>query len=83
MNYLKPPLKIIIDSGNGACGYLPEKVFKKLGCKIKTIYGEFDGNFPHHLPDPYEVENIQDIRKEVLKEKADLTLLMAMEIGLP
>ncbi|MCH8741595.1 phosphomannomutase/phosphoglucomutase [Patescibacteria group bacterium] len=69
---LQRPLKIVIDSGNGAAGFLPERVFKKLGCRVKTIYGEFDGTFPHHLPDPYQEENIKDIKKEVLKEKADL-----------
>lgn len=69
--HLKRPLKIIIDTGNGAVGYLPEKIFKKLGCKVKTLYGEFDGNFPHHLPDPYEEKNLQDIKDAVLREKAD------------
>lgn len=71
---LKKPLKIIIDSGNGACGFLPEKVFKKLGCQVETIYGEFDGNFPHHLPDPYKEVNILDIKKRVLEKGADLGL---------
>jgi len=69
---LKKPLKVLIDSGNGAMGYLPEKVFKKLGCQVKTIYGEFDGNFPHHLPDPYEEKNRIDAEKAVLKEKFDI-----------
>lgn len=69
---LKRKLKIVIDSGNGACGYLPEKVFKKLGCQVKTIFGEFDGSFPNHLPDPYEEKNLKALKKEVLKEKADL-----------
>lgn len=69
---LKRALKIVIDSGNGACGFLPEKVFKKLGCQVKTIYGDFDGSFPHHLPDPYEEETLKDLKKEVLEEKADL-----------
>lgn len=69
---LKRPLKVIIDSGNGACGYLPEKIFKKLGCEVKTIYGDFDGTFPNHLPDPYEDENLKDIKEVVVKEKADV-----------
>lgn len=69
---LKRPLKIIIDSGNGACGFLPEKIFKKLGCQIETLYGEFDGNFPHHLPDPYDEKNLFDVKKKVLEKKADL-----------
>jgi phosphomannomutase/phosphoglucomutase len=69
---LKRSLKIIVDSGNGAMGFLPEKVFKRLGCQVKTIYGEPDGNFPNHLPDPYREENIRDIKNEVLEEKANL-----------
>lgn len=69
---LARPLKIIIDSGNGACGLLPEKIFKKLGCHVQTLYAEFDGTFPNHLPDPYEEENLKDIKKKVLTEKADI-----------
>jgi len=69
---LKRPLKIIIDSGNGACGFLPEEVFTKLGCQVKTLYGEFDGTFPHHLPDPYAEKNLKGLKEKVIKEKADL-----------
>ena len=69
---LKKPLKIVIDSSNGACGYLPEEIFKKLGCKVKTLFGEFDGAFPNHLPDPYLEENLKALKQEVLEEKADL-----------
>jgi phosphomannomutase/phosphoglucomutase len=69
---LKRRLKIIIDSANGACGYLPEKVFKKLDCKVKTLYGDFDGTFPNHPPDPYKEENLKDIKEKVLEEKADI-----------
>jgi phosphomannomutase/phosphoglucomutase len=69
---LARPLKIVIDTGNGAMGYLPERVFRALGCQVKTIYAEPDGNFPNHLPDPYEKENLKDIKKEVLSQRADL-----------
>ncbi len=69
---LKRPLKIIIDSSNGACGFVPENIFKNLGCEVKTIYGEFDGNFPHHFPDPYKEENLKDIKEVVIREKADV-----------
>ncbi|MDD5738772.1 MAG: phosphomannomutase/phosphoglucomutase [Candidatus Pacebacteria bacterium] len=69
---LSRPLKVIIDSSNGACGFLPEKIFKKLGCEVKTIYGDFDGTFPNHFPDPYKEENLKDIKKAVIQEKADI-----------
>jgi len=69
---LKRSLKIVVDTANGACGYLPEKVFKKLGCQVKTLYGDFDGSFPNHDPDPYEEENLKAIKETVLKEGADV-----------
>ena len=69
---IKKPLNVLIDSGNGSVGLLAEKIFKALGCKAKTIYAEPDGNFPHHLPDPYKKENLEDIKKEVLSGGYDL-----------
>ncbi len=69
---LAKPLKVLVDSGNGAMGFLPELVFKKLGCRVKTLYGEFDSRFPHHLPDPYLEENRLTAQKAVLKGKFDL-----------
>ncbi len=69
---LKRPLKIIIDSGNGACGMIPEKIFKKLGCEVITIFGDPDGTFPNHLADPYEEDTLVELQKKVIEEKADM-----------
>lgn len=69
---LKRPVKVILDCGNGSCNYLPEKIFKKLGCQVKTLFGEFDDSFPNHIPDPYHEENLEDLKKEVNQEKADI-----------
>ena len=68
---LKRPLKIVFDCGNGAMGFLPENVFKTLGCEVMTLYGEFDGIYPNHLPDPYVEENLQALKEAVLRERAD------------
>ncbi|KPK78819.1 MAG: hypothetical protein AMJ89_00040 [candidate division Zixibacteria bacterium SM23_73] len=69
---LKKPLKIIFDSGNGAVGFLPEKVFKKLNCKTNTIFGKPDGNFPNRAPNPCIEKNLVYLKKQVLKERADV-----------
>ncbi|MDO8474242.1 MAG: phosphomannomutase/phosphoglucomutase [bacterium] len=66
------PLKIIVDCGNGAMGFLPERVFKALGCEVITLYGEFDGTYPNHIPDPYVEANLQDLKRAVLRERADV-----------
>jgi phosphomannomutase/phosphoglucomutase len=65
-------LKIVLDTGNGACGYLPEKLFKRLGCQVETLFGEFDGNFPNHMPDPYVAANRAVLEARVKEVGADM-----------
>ncbi len=67
----KRPLKIVFDCGNGAMGFLPEQVFKALGCEVVTLYGEFDGTYPNHIPDPYVEANLHALKEAVLREQAD------------
>jgi phosphomannomutase/phosphoglucomutase len=69
---IQRPLNIIFDPGNGSVGYLAERVFKKLGCQVKTIFGDPDGNFPHHLPDSYVETNLKDIKREVKQQGAEI-----------
>jgi phosphomannomutase/phosphoglucomutase len=49
---VKKGLKAVIDTGNGTCGPLLEKILKKLGVNYRILFKEPDGNFPNHLPDP-------------------------------
>lgn len=66
------PLKIVLDTGNGACGYLPERLFKKLGCEVETMFGDFDGTFPNHMPDPYVAANRAALEARVKETGADM-----------
>ena len=68
---LKRPLKIILDCGNGACGNIPEKVFKKLGCDVETLFAKPDGNFPNHQPDPHDEKTMKTLQKRVVETNAD------------
>jgi len=68
---LARPLKVILDTGNGACGEIPEIIFRKLGCDVKTLYKEPDGRFPNHNADPHDPETLKDLQKEVIKKKTD------------
>ncbi len=65
-------LNVVIDNGNGAFGFVPEKIFKNYSCGVKTIYGEPDGNFPNHIPDPHKIETMKDLQEEVVKNEADV-----------
>ena len=65
-------LKIVIDSGNGAAGFIAPELFKRLGCDVIELHSEVDGNFPNHHPDPGKLENLEDIISEVKNKNADI-----------
>ena len=65
-------LKVVIDSGNGAAGFIAPELFKRMGCNVIELYSEVDGNFPNHHPDPGKLENLEDIISEVKNKNADI-----------
>ena len=73
-------LKIVIDAANGMGGFISPAVlgnkagFKELPFEIVPMYFELDGNFPNHEANPLDVENLADLRRKVVEEKADLGL---------
>ena len=67
-------LKIVIDCGNGAAGFIAPYLYKNLGCEVIELYSEVDGNFPNHHPDPGKVENLKDLIQAVKTHGADLGL---------
>ncbi len=67
-------IKVVIDCGNGAAGFIAPELYKKLGCEVIELFSEVDGNFPNHHPDPGKIDNLEDLINEVQKQKADLGL---------
>tara|TARA_B100001063_G_scaffold35542_1_gene29126 strand:+ start:1427 stop:2791 length:1365 start_codon:yes stop_codon:yes gene_type:complete len=67
-------IKVVIDCGNGAAGFIAPELYKKLGCEVIELFSEVDGNFPNHHPDPGKIDNLKDLINEVCKQKADLGL---------
>ncbi|VVB81919.1 Phosphomannomutase [uncultured archaeon] len=65
-------LKVLIDCGNGMAGYVVPDLLKGLPIKYKLLYGEMDGNFPHHTPNPSIPETTEELQKEVVAGKYDL-----------
>lgn len=69
------PLKIVIDAGNGMGARVSEEIYKNIP-QIQAIKMFFnsDGSFPNRGPDTTIEENLEKLRKRVIKEKADLGL---------
>ncbi len=71
---LARPLHLVIDCGNGVAGNVAPELLRSLGCKVKELFCDVDGNFPNHHPDPSKEENLVDLISAVRSEKADLGL---------
>ncbi|WP_334134080.1 phosphomannomutase/phosphoglucomutase [Tepidimonas sp.] len=69
---LARPLKLVIDCGNGVTGASAPALFRALGCDVTVLYGEVDGEFPHHHPDPSKPENLRDLIAALQRTGADL-----------
>mgnify|MGYP005724117113 FL=1 len=71
---LNKNLNISIDCGNGAAGVVAKDVYERLGCNVIELYGEPDGSFPNHHPDPSKLENMEDLIKSVKENKCSVGL---------
>lgn len=65
-------LHVVIDCGNGVTGNIAPKLLQALGCEVTTLYGEIDGHFPNHHPDPSKPENLMDLQHKVKELGADI-----------
>lgn len=69
---LHKKIKVVVDAGNGIAGIYAPQVLREIGCDVIELYCESDGTFPNHLPDPEMEENLRDIKKAVIENKADI-----------
>ena len=65
------PLKVIVNSGNGAAGPSVDKLSKHLPLEIVHLLAEPDGNFPNGVPNPLLESTRNTTADAVLASKAD------------
>jgi phosphomannomutase/phosphoglucomutase len=58
-------IKFVVDSGNGAGGPTALAAMHALGLSPDFLFGEMDGNFPNHHPDPTMPENVKALVERV------------------
>jgi len=66
------PLKVVIDAGNGMASLDAPEFFSQLPCKTTKLFFGMDGSFPNHEANPLKEENLEELKKKVVAEKADL-----------
>jgi len=64
-------LKVVIDVGNGACGFAVD-LLRDFNHNVISLYQEPNGLFPNHEPNPILEKNLTDLSKTVVKENADI-----------
>lgn len=87
MDYLKPysdflnsriklfnPISVVFDCSNGTTDAILRQ-FKIKSSKLKVINQKPDGNFPAHGPNPLAEGAMEDLKKAVLKQEADLGVI--------
>lgn len=68
----KEPLKIVWDAGNGATGTVLRRLTENLPGDHTVLFDDVDGNFPNHHPDPSVEKNLEDLKRTVIAQGADL-----------
>lgn len=66
--------KIVADPANAMGAQYIEALFQKVPADLVKMNFELDGSFPAHQPDPLNFDNLKDLQKKVLEEKADFGL---------
>lgn len=66
--------KIVADAANSMGASYLEALFKDLPGEFVRMNFNLDGNFPSHPADPLVPENLVELQKRVVSEKADLGL---------
>ena len=65
-------IKVVVDSANATGGVVAPKLYRALGCDVVELYSVPDGRFPHHHPNPSDEKTLDDIKKAVVENNADL-----------
>lgn len=66
--------KIAADPANAMGAQYIDALFKVVPADLVKMNFELDGSFPAHQPDPLDFDNLKDLQKKVLDEKADMGL---------
>lgn len=65
-------VKVVIDCGNGTTATIAKELYETFPIDLHVLYGESDGSFPNHHPDPCVEENLTVLKEKVKELHADV-----------
>jgi len=69
---LNHKLKIVINTANATSSMFSPEIFRRFGCEVIEHNTNLDPNYPNYVPNPANVEMMEDTGRQVLKHQADL-----------
>ncbi|MDD5639796.1 MAG: phosphomannomutase/phosphoglucomutase [Candidatus Pacebacteria bacterium] len=64
------PFKVFVDTANGVAGLPAGKILNK--SNFISIFGELDGNFPNHDPNPLKEGSLNTLCSKIIEQNGDL-----------
>ena len=65
-------LKVVVNTANSTSSFFSPKLLKKFGCEVIEHNTNPDPSYPNYVPNPANVEMMEDTGKQVVKNKADV-----------
>lgn len=65
-------IRVVLDPGNGTTSIIAKEIYEAFPIEVIMMNDCSDGNFPNHHPDPSVEVNLEELKKRVLLENADL-----------
>jgi phosphomannomutase len=69
---LSRPVRVVLDSGNGATGPTALEALRRVGAQVTGLFTEPDGTFPNHMPNPLKRENLRSLIETVRETGAEI-----------
>ncbi len=69
---LHKKLKILLNTANATSSFFSPDLFRKFGCDVVEHNTEPDPSYPHYVPNPANVQMMEDTGREVVKNNADV-----------
>ena len=66
-------IDVAVNYGNGVTSVVAPEILEEIGCKVKNVNEDVDGEFPNHLADPTKKKAQEALKKEMSDE--DLGIL--------
>ncbi len=70
------PLNVVWDAGNGSAGEIVQTLVKQLPGTHTVLFGDIDGTFPNHHPDPTVDKNLVQLQAKMKELGADLGIAL-------